>query len=295
LSQGLPRWRTGAILQFEDNRALVKADPAEKKVFISVSGPVPGRRRLLAIIRSDFERIHHDIPRLDPAEMVPVPGHPESVISYKKLQVLEANGETELTEVIGNKVIKPRVQELLNGVDLPMLITASRPGSGKEFPLAEGPVRLFYSYSHKDEEHRRRLETHLKLLHRQGLIVSWHDRLIEAGDDWKNAISTYLEQAGIILLLVSADFLASDYCYDIEMKRALERAEAGEAVVIPIIVRNVAWTSAPFAKLQSLPTEGKAVTSWSDPDSAWREISEGIARKAQDILKKRQKKHDGQL
>jgi hypothetical protein len=89
LSEGLPRWRTGVILEFEGCRALVKADVQDKKVFISVSGPVSNRRRLLAVIRSDFERIHRDIRNLNPQEIVPVPGYPKVVVPYDELLVME--------------------------------------------------------------------------------------------------------------------------------------------------------------------------------------------------------------
>jgi len=147
-------------------------------------------------------------------------------------------------------------------------------------------VRLFYSYSHKDESLRNELETHLKLLQRQGLIETWHDRKIEAGEEWKQKIDDNLERADIILLLVSADFIASDYCYEIEMKRALERHEKKEARVIPVIVRDVNWRIAPFAKLQALPKDGKAVALWENKDSAWRNVSEGIERVIEEMRKK---------
>src|SRR2546421_12707822 len=104
---------------------------------------------------------------------------------------------------------------------------------------ASTAVEVFCSYAHEDEAWRQKLETHLSLLRRQGLISLWHDRLIVPGTDWAKTIDMQLETASIILLLVSADFFASDYCYGTEMKRALERQKAGEAQVIPILVRPV--------------------------------------------------------
>ncbi|MEQ1546982.1 toll/interleukin-1 receptor domain-containing protein [Methyloglobulus sp.] len=100
---------------------------------------------------------------------------------------------------------------------------------------------MFYSYSHKDEVLRDELEKHLKLLQRQNVIDSWHDRKIDAGTEWKNTIDDNLETADIILLLISSDFLASDYCIDIEVKRAMEKHKEKSAVVIPVIslVRNL--------------------------------------------------------
>jgi hypothetical protein len=146
------------------------------------------------------------------------------------------------------------------------------------------PIHLFYSYSHKDEELRNQLETHLALLRRQGFIHQWHDRRIGAGQEWAGAIDVNLESAQIILLLVSADFIASDYCYEQEMARAIERHEAGEACVIPVILRAVDWTDAPFAKLQALPKDGKPVTAWVDRDAAWLDVARGI-RKAVEALR----------
>ena len=123
-------------------------------------------------------------------------------------------------------------------------------------------VEVFYSYSHRDEELREELERHLSILKRQGIITDWHDRKIGAGTEWKGQIDIHLNTARVILLLISSDFLASDYCYDIEMRRAIERHEAGEARVIPIILRPVIWKGAPFEKLQALPKDAKPVTSW---------------------------------
>ncbi|HYY57088.1 MAG TPA: TIR domain-containing protein, partial [Pyrinomonadaceae bacterium] len=145
-------------------------------------------------------------------------------------------------------------------------------------PQTAEPVEVFYSYSHKDERLRNKLDNHLSLLQRQGLIKEWHDRMIEAGGDWENEINEHLDTARIILLLVSDDFIASDYCYSIEMERALERHQNEEARVIPIILRPVDWESSPFAKVQALPKDGKAVTQWKNRDEAFKNIAQGIRK-----------------
>lgn len=144
-------------------------------------------------------------------------------------------------------------------------------------------LRLFFSYSHRDEHLRDRLATHLKLLQRNRVIDEWHDREITAGEEIDNEINTHLDAADIILLLVSADFIASDYCYETEMKRAMERHEAGDARVIPVILRSCAWHAAPFGKLMGLPTDGKPVTAWSDQDQAFTDVARGIARVAKEL------------
>jgi len=145
-----------------------------------------------------------------------------------------------------------------------------------------GGVEVFFSYAHEDEGLRDELAKHLKLLQREGAISMWHDRRIVAGDEWKGAIDARLESAGIILLLISPDFIASDYCWDVEVKRAMARHAAGEARVIPIILRPCDWQSAPFGKLQGLPKDAKPVTSWEDRDKALLDVVLGIRRVAEE-------------
>ena len=144
-------------------------------------------------------------------------------------------------------------------------------------------VEVFCSYAHEDERWRKKLETHLSLLKWQRLISFWHDRLISAGTDWAQTIDSHLETASVILLLVSADFFASDYCYGIEMTRALERQKAGSARVIPILVRPVDWTKAPFAHLQALPGNAKPIVSWRNKETAFADVASGIRRAIEDL------------
>lgn len=146
-------------------------------------------------------------------------------------------------------------------------------------------VEVFISYAHEDEVHWNELSKHLSLLKRRGVISVWHDRQIGAGREWKSEIETHLNTAHIILLLVSADFLASDYCHDVEMKRALERHDAGEARVIPIILRKVDWEGALFGKLQALPKDGEAITSWPNRDEAYSNVAEGIRNAVEELIK----------
>jgi hypothetical protein len=140
------------------------------------------------------------------------------------------------------------------------------------------PVRLFFSYSHKDERHLNTLKTHLSGLRRRGLIEEWHDRQIAPGQEWDKAIDENLQTSEIVLLLVTPDFMRSEYVNEKEIKRAIEKHERGEARVIPIIVRPVDWEWAPFGKLQALPRDAKPITTWSNRDNAWLDVSRGIHR-----------------
>lgn len=140
------------------------------------------------------------------------------------------------------------------------------------------PLKVFYSYAHEDEELRKQLERHLSPLRREGLIRDWHDRKLLAGSDLGTEIDAHLREAHIVLLLISSDFFASDYCYSIEMQYALAKHSTDELKVIPVILRECDWSHAPFAKLVALPTDGRAVTSkaWNSPDEAFTVVARGI-------------------
>lgn len=149
--------------------------------------------------------------------------------------------------------------------------------------ISSTPLDVFISYSHRDEKLRETLGLHLASLQRQGVIKSWHDRKISAGTEWKQAIDENLNSAEIILLLISENFIASDYCYDLEMERAIARHDAGEARVIPIILKPVDWSGAPFGKLQALPKNAKPVTTWSNRGEAFLNIAKGIRHAAMEM------------
>lgn len=144
-------------------------------------------------------------------------------------------------------------------------------------------THLFFSYSHKDEILRDELQTHLTALSRQGVLEMWHDRRITAGKEFDNEISKHLENADIVLLLISPDFIASDYCYGIELQRAMERHDNGDARVIPVILRPCSWQRLPFGKLLASPTDGKAVTKFPNLDEAFLEVTEAIAAAAEEL------------
>lgn len=140
-------------------------------------------------------------------------------------------------------------------------------------------ITVFFSYSHKDEELRDELAKQLRTLERNGVISGWHDRKILPGDEWDRQIKDNLNSAQIILLLVSADFIDSDYCHDVEIARAMERHKADEARVIPVILRPCLWNITPLGELQALPKNAAPVTDtriWPNQDAAFFDIAKGI-------------------
>ena len=137
---------------------------------------------------------------------------------------------------------------------------------------------LFFSYARQDRGLRDKLEEHLSNLKYRGLISTWHIREIGAGEDWQQQVDIHLESAHIILLLISSSFMASQYCYSMEMTRAMERHQQGKARVIPVLLRPVLFTGAPFTMLKMLPTNGKPMANWRNRDSAFVDIALGIER-----------------
>src|SRR5436305_112025 len=139
------------------------------------------------------------------------------------------------------------------------------------------PVEVFLCYAPEDELLCLELEKHLSLLKREELLTVWHKRRLLAGADLSQTLDEHLCQASVILLLLSADFIASDYCYGTEMQRAMRRHEAGEAWVMPIVLRPIDdWAGLPIGQLRALPSDGTPVTSWRDPHAAFADVAKGI-------------------
>ena len=140
-------------------------------------------------------------------------------------------------------------------------------------------MRAFISYSHHDRAALDRLHVHLKNLTRGGHIETWYDRDILAGSDLNAEIARELEAADLFLLLVSPDFIASDYCVEREMKRAVERHAAGAARVVPIIVEECDWKAmGELRQLKAVPTDGKAISEWANSNTAYLNVVQELRR-----------------
>jgi internalin A len=196
---------------------------------------------------------------------VAIPGHPCEAVSYRELCDFEQAGEQTIIRSLGGKVVRLSVPDLLAGVDLD--------GARQRHPQRR--VRLFVSYAHRDETHKATLGGHLLPLVQEGLIHWWDDRHLRPGDDWAGDIDRNLEQADVILLLVSCHFLASRYCTTIEVPRALERQRAGQSLVVPIILDGSDTSGQPFMSRQVLPTDNRPILEprhWPDPNDGWRQV-----------------------
>lgn len=188
---------------------------------------------------------------------------------------------------------KPNIGETVPKISFP----SDQPSSTKEDTslLSTEPIEVFFIYSYKDEDLRDELAKHLSILKRQGIITAWHDREISDGTEWAGHIDEHLNTAQIILLLISPDFLASDYCYDIELTRAMERHAAQEAYVIPVILGEFDWKGAPFGKLQALPKDALPVTNWENRDRAFADVARGIRQAVEELKKQSTSRANSQV
>jgi hypothetical protein len=150
-------------------------------------------------------------------------------------------------------------------------------------PLNTKMATVFFSYSHANETQRNKLELHFAMLKREGLVETWHDRRLNAGDEFDRGILKQLEEADIILFLVSPEFLASRYCFEVELKRALERHESREARVIPVILEPCDWHASPLSKLLAVPRDGKPVSKYTNANEAYLEVVQAIRAALQEL------------
>lgn len=149
------------------------------------------------------------------------------------------------------------------------------------------PLEVFCCYAREDQEMLTQLRKHLAPLVRQSQITIWCDTNLSAGAEWEKELHQHLESADIILLLISPDFIASDYCYSTEMERALARHHEGSAQVIPILLRSAFWQNTPVAKLQLIPTNARPVTNWPDRDDVFHDITVQINQVVSELQARR--------
>jgi TIR domain len=145
-------------------------------------------------------------------------------------------------------------------------------------------IKIFSCYAPEDRELLKQLNKHLSPLRRMSEISTWSDCDIQAGNDWAQEIQTHLDEANIVLVLVSPDFIASNYCYGRQMQMAFERHNLGKAHIIPIILRPVIWEDTTLGRFQALPTNRTPITSWTNLDEAFWDVARGIRQVVRTFL-----------
>ena len=286
------RWRTGVILSFEGNRALVKGDPQTNTIRVLIDGPVEGRQKMLAVIRQDFDAIHRDLEKLKPKELVSFPKCSDVTVPYVELtSLLEMRGSNALVtrSTEDGELLSYSVKELLDGVDFQLAGYKSTKRKKSVGGMTEEPVRLFYSYSRADMAMQLKLKKHLSPLERIGLVKGWWDQLIPPGEEWEKEIRQKLEESDIVLLLVSANFLDSEYC-----RKEMVWAREMDKEILPVILRSVtAWEKQvlgdiKLGDLNARPKSGKAIVRWGVRDDAYADVAKGVEEMALGLRGKRE-------
>lgn len=255
-------WRHGFEIGWEGCRGLLLADDRRNRLVVRVRGVGAQRRRLLAVVRATISKLHaaNDVAAV---EQVPVPDAPDLLIPYIKLRVLEETGILTIHEVVGTRHVEIDIAKVLNGV---------------EFYEQTNANKVFVGFADDDEPHKIRLERHLAILQRQGVVASWADHRVPAGSDRVREVSRRVHEADILLLLVSSDLLSSEFLYGPDMAHMLDRHRRNEALVVPILIRDCDWRSTFVQKFQVLPMNEQAIALWPNLDSGWRDVQEGLRR-----------------
>lgn len=283
MSELAERWRTGVVLRWEGCRALIKADKQERLVFVRVFGDPKKQRRLLSVIRENFDEIHSEMKEFKPSEELALEVErdedPLRWISYAKLETFERNHEQEFKEDQGDRIVTVRVRQMLERTDVR--------GSwmrGESRTADDRPLKLFVSYAHQDEKWRAVLAHNLNILKRAGLVEIWCDLELKPGDMWSDKIQRKLEEADLYLFLMSSFLLDSDFVQDIELPIARRRHEANKARLIPVVVRACGWERF-VGDIQVLPKDGRPLKNWTDRDKACLNVEEGLEKVIVEVRK----------
>lgn len=277
-------WRHGVILKYYGGtRAEVLEDIITKEIKISVVGK--HRKILLGIIRSHLKTIHDGFRKLEFSEMIPcnceecLSGENTFFFDHKRLRNYLKHGRSKITCDYSFQDID--INQLLNDVidEEEEMREPEKRTQVSVLPTPKKKKKVFFSYSRRDIRQRNKLNKHLSLIQRQEMIDAWYDQMIRPGERWEDEIMDQLHSADIVLLLISSEFLASDYCYK-EMNIALEREKKGQAQVIPIVLRHCNWEDSPFSHLNVLPVGGFPVTDskWKNQDEAYSNVVKEIKR-----------------
>ncbi|MEM1185406.1 MAG: COR domain-containing protein [Planctomycetota bacterium] len=272
------QWASGAIFEREGARALLRTEPQDRQVMLTVTGPEDARRQLAGLCRDEMRSIHAEIPGLDPTEEAQEEGE---WVRTSTLEFDEKEGRNTgiATKSRGTIPIDPR------RVNNKFSVEAARTD-------AFWKPRVFICYSKENIDQRKKLEQRLKILRNDGKLAEhWHDRMIDPGDRWDKAIKSGLDESDIFIVLTTDALLATDYVTEIEIPRAIELEGEGKLVIVSVILQDGLWSTSELASRQVLPEKGKALNEWNPRSAGWKSISAGISRVADSLIEARKNKH----
>ncbi len=255
------------------------------------------RRELLGIIREHFERIHKTYEKLPVTEIVPIPGFPSAQVKHELLLKYERAGREDIAVDLGDALRDFKVKDLLDGIDLPGMtrwvpfsfkngydldtiasVLPQPTRSQEQLKQWSQPTLVFVSYSRKDNALLDQLRAALVPYERIGTLHIWADMLTEPGEKWESEIVDHLDNAQIVILLLSNDFLSSSYCMDVEFPRVRVREKKGECTIVPIVVRACRYDLLKIGEIQAIVPGGKPVDEHEKPDRAWHEVTKELDR-----------------
>lgn len=283
-------WRQGAVLERLGSRAVVRADARSRRVEIRVRGERDGQRPLLGMIREHFDHIHATYSGLTMTELVPIPGDPVASVNLDLLLQYERAGLDQMMVGAGSTLKAISVKELLDAADVTARETmksahlaeplASREVSARSAvaasveTLLDWSIPVFVSYAREDFFYCDQMLGALTPYHRNGELSVWADPKIVPGEQWETEIFKYLDEAAIVIMLLSFDFIRSDFVMEKEVPRALEREKRGECMVVPVLVRPCRFDKTSLRMFQAIIPDGKAISEHGDkPDAAWVEFT----------------------
>ena len=271
-------WNAGVVLERAGAKAEITESLDRRTISVRATGLLA--KELVTIINEEVERLHAPFgERLKVTVRIPcnchicIGSHKPHFYDKIDLDTRLRNGKATVECSVSYDDVP--VRGLLDGVFVKNL-PSDRLNSNQKGPV--NALNLFISYSKSDKEYLESAKKHLNLFVRQGKLRVWDDTQLIPGKEWDEAIKRELAAADIILFLVSADLLATDYIWNVEMETALARAEAGEVIVVPVIIRDCTWTDAPFGKFNALPTKGTPIATAPNADAAWKEVVERIGK-----------------
>ncbi|HEV7406451.1 MAG TPA: COR domain-containing protein [Chthoniobacteraceae bacterium] len=271
------QWASGAILTREGARALLRTEPQDRVVMLTVTGPKKARQQLAGLCQAEMRDIHGEIPGLDPAEETQVQGE---WVATATLEGDERRGQQSgIATKTGTVLVDPAV---------PNNEYSEKPSRLNEV----WKPTVFISYSKSNVTQRKRLESELKILKNEGLLKKgWHDRMIAPGDDWNDVIQRELAEADVVIILASSAALSTDYITDHEIPKALELHEAEKTVVVPIVLEACRWEKTKLGALNALPEKAKPLNHWTRSADAWKIVADGLAVVFQKLMERRE--HEG--
>ena len=279
LSEGLPRWLNGTLLELGLARAVVRADVTDRRITATILGPEVDRQRLAGTIQTEMRSLNAEIRGLDPLEELQLQQAPEVWMPVTGLEKAEKKGRPEMDMLTPQGVVEVNATTENNR----LTVQDARTDVWKP--------RVFISYSHHDDAAKDQLVLQLKVLQTAGLVEYWLDRDLTAGEEWNRGITAQLEEMDVFVLLVSTHSLTSDYINRVEITRALERRTEGTAEVVPVILHRCQWTACGrLDHLIALPKDAKPIKDHRPHHLGWHDVSVGLMR----VLEKLKQQHAGE-